>query len=249
LKKFPVSNLIQLIKAIRQLATFWVADYSSEHLASIRQFEAEKALKYLPKPEGKLMVEIGGGAGWQNDYFRAQKYDITSFDIVDSNYKNLQEGRVVTYDGKRLPYNDKSVDIIFSSNTLEHIPDLQPVLEEHFRVLVDDGICLHILPSPAWRFWSTVTDSIKKFYWTKPHGEFSPTVVHELFDFSSRAWRRRFEHAGFIVEKVDAGGLFYTANSVLSARFPIWLRAFLSPFLGSSCSYFHLRKGNIRIPE
>lgn len=234
--------IVSSIKTFRTLLTFWIAEYSTKHLENTRTFEACKALNFLPEVGSQDMVEIGGGAGWQNDFFTSVGFNITSYDVIESNYREIQNGAVELYDGHKIPRLDGSIDIIFSSNTLEHIPHIDECLRDHMRVLSNEGVCLHILPSPSWRFWSSVTDLIKKFYLTPPHGEFSSTVFHEFFDFSQRAWRQRFEQAGFEVVEIKEGGLFYTANAILSYRVSIRLRSILARFLGSSCNYYVLKK-------
>jgi SAM-dependent methyltransferase len=55
-----------------------------------------------------------------------------------------------------IPYRNDQFDLIFSSNVLEHIDDLDGILRETRRVLKADGVAVHILPTPAWRLWTSV---------------------------------------------------------------------------------------------
>lgn len=50
------------------------------------------------------------------------------------------------YDGTRLPFPDNSQDSVFSSHTLEHIPDYAQVLGDWFRVLRPNGHLITIVP-------------------------------------------------------------------------------------------------------
>ena len=71
-----------------------------------------------------------------------------------------QVAPVLTYDGARIPFADGVFDIVFSSNVLKHIADLERVQEELKRVLKDDGIAIHIVPSGTWRFWTNVAHPV-----------------------------------------------------------------------------------------
>lgn len=78
-----------------------------------------------------------------------------SFDLA-SGESAKRFAPVKTYDAERLPMADNSVDVVFSSNVLEHIICLNQTLQEILRVLKPDGTAVHILPTPVWRFWTTV---------------------------------------------------------------------------------------------
>ena len=234
-------SLVYYLKVFRKLVTFWVAEYDIVHLKKIREYEIELTENLIRSLKPDLIVEVGGGAGWQKQYLTSKGYQMRSFDVETTNYKKYQTDGVETYDGIKLPLEDKSIDLIFSSNTLEHVKHLKSVLKDHKRVLKSHGYALHILPSGNWRFWTIITDLIKKFHWSKPHGEFSNNVFQEVNDFSKKSWIKRFEDANFEVIKVIPGRLFYTGNSLFSSSLPILARRRLSFILGSSCQYYLLK--------
>ena len=64
---------------------------------------------------------------------------------------------IVDYDGKQIPLASDTVDVVFSSNVLEQVPDVEGPLGEMKRVLVPGGLAIHVLPTPAWRYWTTLT--------------------------------------------------------------------------------------------
>jgi len=53
------------------------------------------------------------------------------------------------YDGLRLPFDDGTVDTVFSSHCLEHIPDEQGAIRDWFRVLKLNGFLVCMVPSQA----------------------------------------------------------------------------------------------------
>jgi SAM-dependent methyltransferase len=63
---------------------------------------------------------------------------------------------VRTYDGRTLPFPDEHFDVIFSSNVLEHIRDLDAIFGELLRVARKNALHIHLLPSSPWRFWTSV---------------------------------------------------------------------------------------------
>lgn len=233
--------IYKTVKKIRSILTIWVAAPTLQHLHAIRLEETALAASLMERWGGASLVEIGGGVGWQAAELESRGYKVTSYDISSSNYKHLRNSIVKEYDGKSLPEQDNAFDLCFSSNVLEHIPDTRAAIGEQLRVLKSNGHLLHILPSSSWRFWTSLTDLVKKFYLTGPHGEHSKNIADELLQFSRARWCRRFEDAGLVVIDIVPGGIFYTGNLVLDARLSIKNRKRISKFLGSSCNYYLLK--------
>lgn len=106
---------------------------------------------------GTQVLEIGGGTGYQASLIAALGSVIESIDVaqplrgVDAYYP------VHLYDGRNIPYPSESFDLVFSSNVLEHIRDLEATLSESRRVMKADGLAIHILPTPTWRTWTSLS--------------------------------------------------------------------------------------------
>jgi len=125
------------------------------YLYSIRNAEVRKIIPLL-KP-GCRVLEIGGGAGWQAKQLAEAGFQVSSIDLQESLYNKHQVWKVQSYDGKIIPFDDDSFDVIFSSNVLEHIPEVETFQTEISRVLKKDGKAIHILPTSVWRFWASVS--------------------------------------------------------------------------------------------
>ncbi len=117
-------------------------------LHAVREQELHAILPFLR--QDARILEIGGGTGLQARILSEKGYNITSIDVEHSNYAEQRLFSVLNYDGINIPFPDGSFDIIISSSTLEHIPNLIPFLEETARVLAPAGTCVHVLPSATW---------------------------------------------------------------------------------------------------
>lgn len=105
---------------------------------------------------GIHVLEIGGGNGFQASLLDSLGAKVKSIDVA------LPVGQqtffaVEIYDGLTIPFSDATFDVVFSSNVLEHVQDINVMMAEIRRVLKADGIAIHILPTPAWRFWTSLT--------------------------------------------------------------------------------------------
>lgn len=130
---------------------------TNEYLHMIRDAELEAMIVYLPSPiASRHLLEIGAGTGRQANLLAHSGYCVVAIDVASSAYAGERVHPVADFDGKTIPLNDGVVDIVFSSNVLEHVRDLDSMLAETLRVLGPDGIAIHILPTSAWRFWTTV---------------------------------------------------------------------------------------------
>jgi ubiquinone/menaquinone biosynthesis C-methylase UbiE len=65
------------------------------------------------------------------------------------------------YDGKNIPFPNESLDVIFSSNVLEHVQDLKSLQAAIRRVLKPSGYCIDLMPSATWRFWTILAHYIE----------------------------------------------------------------------------------------
>lgn len=104
---------------------------------------------------GVRALEIGGGNGFQASLLAALGADVKSIDVARPAGQHTFFP-VEIYDGHTVPYSDATFDVVFSSNVLEHVQDISGMMAEIRRVLKVDGVAIHILPTPAWRFWTSI---------------------------------------------------------------------------------------------
>lgn len=133
--------------------------FSIEFLNEVRNYEIGKLVKRFPT--GARVLEIGGGTGYQARLLAAHGFAVTSIDIASSNYRSEQVYPVQMYDGNTFPFDQHTFDLVFSSNVLEHVKDLDQLHREVRRVLKPNGFCVHVMPTAVWRFWSSVTHYVE----------------------------------------------------------------------------------------
>jgi SAM-dependent methyltransferase len=100
-------------------------------------------------------LELGAGDGFQSLLLsryvvNLMSTEINSLTLVRKSSDSI-EYKVLSAEEAVGESGDKSVDIVFSSNLLEHVLDPTSVLRGIHRILKDDGITIHIMPSPLWK--------------------------------------------------------------------------------------------------
>lgn len=229
-----------------------------ETLQRIREYELNRVLPLLSR--GGRILEIGAGAGWQARTLSERGFTVAAVDTEAGGYEDVRIWPVLTYDGHRLPFADGSFDVVFSSNVLEHIAEVEEFQTEIKRVLKPGGSAVHVLPSATWCVWTGATyyvvllrNAFTERTWRgvlyhirvnrcpPRHGE-RGTFLSEIFLFRKAAWLRLFAATGWEIEKSYPNRLFYTGYSVFDRLIPFRSRPLLSYALGSSCNIICLRK-------
>lgn len=103
--------------------------------------------------KNKKVLDAGCGDGWYSACIVEKGGDVTG---VDYSEKAIAFAKCIVSDAvfhhasiAELPFKDKTFDIIFSFQVLEHIPltELPKAIEELARVLKDEGIYIVSVPS------------------------------------------------------------------------------------------------------
>jgi SAM-dependent methyltransferase len=91
---------------------------------------------------GATMLDVGGGPGYFRDAFTAAgaTYWALDADVGElSGLDGIASGTVLG-DGMRLPFRDDAVDLCYSSNVLEHVPEPWRMAEEMLRITRPGGV-------------------------------------------------------------------------------------------------------------
>lgn len=237
---------------------------------ALRSIELDLVSNFIPTDA--CILEVGAGAGWQAKMLAERGFKVEAIDIAESNYAASQVWPVRTYDGRNIPFPDESFDVVFTSSVLEHVLDLGNLFREFARVLKPQGIAIHVLPTPAWRLWTTITHypSIARSVLhiknrdthalgsvsTKRQSVFhlmkkalipsrhgeTGNTVTELFHFSRHRWEQLFVQLGWTLQTYQACGIFYSGNSLLGSTLSPQLRKPLARLLGSATTIYVLTR-------
>jgi SAM-dependent methyltransferase len=107
--------------------------------------ELHKSIKnYANLLDGKV-IDLGCGTKPYRDLF-INANDYIGVDIEQSGNPDSKSKVDKFYDGKNLPFESNSIDGVFSSETFEHIFNLEEIIIELHRVLKRQGLLLVTCP-------------------------------------------------------------------------------------------------------
>ena len=138
------------------------ASFKEEKLYN-KQTKDEKHLNLIMNliklNDNEVVLDLGTGSGYLA--FAISKENpsniVIGLDIVENTLKrnsekakqqNLSNLQFVAYDGVKLPFEDESVDVIYSRYALHHFPDIHYAFSELKRVLKPKGRIVLSDPTP-----------------------------------------------------------------------------------------------------
>ena len=113
----------------------------------LRLRDLTQILGEVPVDPKWRVLEIGAGDGVQTASLRKIFSFVQPIDIAPS---AEVEGLIVA-DVSNLPFDNNQFDLIFSSNVLEHVEDIDKGLSELKRVLAPNGMMVHSMPTSVWK--------------------------------------------------------------------------------------------------
>jgi len=250
---------------------------SVDWINRLRQEEMTLLFERLPWLAGDVL-EIGGGSGQQAAVMAARGLRVQSIDIESSGYRQGRVFPVAEYDGRHIPFPDASFDIVFSSNALEHVKDLDALEAEMLRVLRPQGRAVHVLPTHRWRLWTSLAHypGIAAMLWRggaaaasdehaaqqapgralrRLRNALAPSrhgergnVATEYWYFHPRWWQAHFERNRWTLVESFDVGLFYTGYLVARGGLAMERRRRLAGTLGSATRCYVLAKAGTGLP-
>lgn len=136
------------------IKTDWI-----KHLHAFRKRELEIAFSEIGRKFSKGL-ELGAGDGYQSQLLSNHVDELIATDLNEDrlpNMSNTSNIKFLVCDAEKVGtvFEESSFDLVFSSNLMEHLPDVNSCFNGIHKVLKDDGIVIHIMPSPSWRFFAT----------------------------------------------------------------------------------------------
>jgi len=128
-----------------------------EWLHLMRHDELDVALEKFPKGKNIKILELGSGDGYMGKCLTEQNYDVICTDINPKLPSMFPVRKII--DGK-LDFSSETFDLIFTSQVIAHVENLELFFDEVKRVLKKDGLMINLVPSTGWwiitNFWHYV---------------------------------------------------------------------------------------------
>lgn len=122
----------------------------------------EADVEFLGDLSGKRVLEIGAGAAQCSRYLAGRSVEVVATDVAPQmvehakalNEKYHVDFPVLCADGRKLPFDDREFDVVFTSfGVLPFVPDLDEVNQEIARVLKPGGVWAYSALHPVrWMF-------------------------------------------------------------------------------------------------
>ena len=131
-----------LRRSVRLFRAFRVEQTDPAHFYTLLARDTVRQISGYCPLAGGTVLDVGGGAGYFGDAVRAQG---AGYYLVEPDQRELTaRGEIpagtIVGDGYWLPFRDGAVDVCFSSNVLEHVPDPGGLIDEMIRVTKPGGI-------------------------------------------------------------------------------------------------------------
>jgi SAM-dependent methyltransferase len=126
-----------------------------QHLHAFRRRELQAILGQCPERQFRRGLELGAGDGYQSSILSryVQRLVCTDYDKQRLQRQAPPPTSYLVCDAEAVGnlFRENTFDFVFSSNMLEHLPNPEAALAGIHRVLRQDGITIHVLPSVFWK--------------------------------------------------------------------------------------------------
>lgn len=172
------------------------------------------------------LLDLGCGRGDNCKYFARSVGSVTGLDITphpEWKKNSLPNLKFVRGRGEKLPFKDRSFDVVFTKDTLHHVEDIEQVLKEMKRVTKKRGL-IYIVESNRYNpvFYIHMTRMLGHQHFTR--GKFMDIVLSQfnlvrfrwaesrVYPIPSASLHRLIHFAETILESVPVVNSFTTYN-------------------------------------
>jgi SAM-dependent methyltransferase len=199
----PVHAWRDLMRSVRLFSSFRTEQTDPAGFYRLIANDAIALIERQRKVAGLTVLDIGGGPGHYTQAFRdaGARCVLIDIELEEIAVTGPESTDTLVGSAAQLPFADASVDMVFSSNMLEHVRDPDQVRDELVRVLKPGGL-----------FVLSYTN------WLSPWGGHETSPWHFL---GGRYAARRFEKRHGVKPKNDFGRSLFAisvANGIAWAR-------------------------------
>lgn len=137
------------------------------------------------------IIDIGSGTGDVASLIKAQGKNITPVDVAD--FHGPRMIKTIIYDGKTLPFKEKSFDIALLLMVMHHTPDSEVVFKEAARVAKEIVVIETSYTNPINRILTIISDAI---------GNLRLEACWNSYKTNGE-WQKFFTDHGFIIKQIQ----------------------------------------------
>jgi len=178
-------------------------------LALERTWECEiyKTLEF-PRP----ILDVGCGDGIYTKILFAEKIDVgidpLEYELEYARKLDVYEKLTLAW-GNEMPFENETFKTVFSNSVLEHIPDIEPVLNEIHRVLKSDGNLYVTIPTNLFDTYSVIYRTLQFFGLNglkESYRKFFNKFWKHHHYYTRKDWITLFQKCGFEMVTVQEYG-------------------------------------------
>ncbi len=124
--------------------TFGSASESYDNSARLQRFSGQKLLYWLPEQTDLTVLDLGSGTGYFTELLAEKYKNVIGLDLSSSMLEYAKNERCNTIqwlqaDAHKLPFQDESIDLIYSNLMIQWCDPLDDTLQEIRRILKPGG--------------------------------------------------------------------------------------------------------------
>ena len=130
-----------LRRSLQLFRAFRVEQSNPDHFYSMLALDSIRELRRWTDLDGAVVLDVGGGPGYFADAFAdaGARYAGVDPDVGELTARGSVGANMLRASGLALPIATDSVDVAYSSNVLEHVPEPEAMAEEMVRVARPGG--------------------------------------------------------------------------------------------------------------
>jgi len=190
-----MSARINLLKIAQ---TFGSASQSYDNSARLQRYSGQKLLSWLPEKTDLTVLDLGSGTGYFTELLAEKYQSVIGLDLSNSMLQFAQNERTdgihwLQADAHKLPFQDESIDLIYSNLMIQWCDPLDDTLQEIRRILKPGG---------SFIFTTLIDGTLHelKYAWAQVDNDqhvndFKESVtLNQLFDANCSALEKQISH-------------------------------------------------------
>lgn len=153
---------------------------------------------------GRPSIDLGCGNGEIASILFNEKFSIGLDNNEAGDVKNAIESnkykKVIIENAENISLNSSSISLVFSNSVIEHIPNINAVLNSVYRILKKNGLFIFTVPTANFSknlFFSSIFNSIKIHSLANKYAKYRNRKLNHYHLYTHLKWSRILKNHGF----------------------------------------------------